>query len=105
MPKKTKQEKIIAEYRKKLKLLQQNSTNLPKIEIEPINQKIDKKVSISVLPKTPTSIDQKSYLELQAAKSNFVADFKKSLLLIGAIIALELFLYFATINHYFKLFL
>jgi len=104
MPKKTKQEKIIAEYRKKLKLLQQNSISLPQIEKKPITQKIDNHVLTPKPHETLISTDQKTYSELQVAKTNFVADFKKSLLLTVAIIALEIFLYFATINHYFKLF-
>jgi DNA polymerase/3'-5' exonuclease PolX len=104
MPKKTKQEKIIAQYRKKLKLLEQNSFNLPQIKKEPVNQKIDNFNSVNIPSKIPVLTDQKDSPELQTAKSNFVADFKKSLLLGLGIIALEIFLYFATINHYFKLF-
>jgi len=104
MPKKTKQEKIIVQYRKKLKLLQQNLTVLPEIKKTPVNQKIGNSAPISSPIETPALTDHKGHSELQVAKSNFMADFKKSLLLTVAIIALEIFLYFATINHYFKLF-
>ncbi|PIP14782.1 hypothetical protein COW98_05225 [Candidatus Roizmanbacteria bacterium CG22_combo_CG10-13_8_21_14_all_35_9] len=80
MPKKTKKEKILAEYRKKIKQLNQ-SLVVPAPQI-----------------KIPTII--KSRLNDQSTNDNklltyFFQDFKKSLFIIGFIIALEIGLYFA----------
>lgn len=102
MPKKTRKEKVIAAYRKKLRLLEQMEkpstpevvTSFAKGEpIEPIEDA------------SPVRIEEKSTVnkEETALKTFFIKDLKKSLLLIGLIIALEIIIYFGTINNYFKL--
>jgi hypothetical protein len=99
MPKKTRKEKIIANYRRKLKLLQnQPMTTTQNIEIGMI-----KKQAISSL-KTTTHIEHESTEETNLITSYFKTDLKKSLILIAVIIGLEIFLYFATIKQYLRLF-
>ncbi len=92
MPKKTKKEKIIAAYRKRLKLLeeQQTFTSKPLAEEQP---KKEEKITISQVQPDLTKEDM-------TISHYFRSDLKKSLILIGFIIALEIFLYFATIKHY-----
>lgn len=93
MPKKTKKEKIIATYRRKLKLIQNQQINIPikqdnEISIPIPNAVIEKKQSLSE--------------DEQLITLFFFKDLKKSLILIIFIIALEFFLYFATIKQYLK---
>lgn len=79
MPHKTKKEKIIAFYRRKLKLLGETKEPLPlKEETRPAQ--------------TPTEI----------TASYFLSDLRKSFLLAAVVIALEISLYFATISNYLK---
>ncbi len=87
MPKKTKKEKIIAAYRKRLKLLEEQ-------QIEP--QTFPKKEEEIVISEVKPDLTK----EDQTISHYFKSDLKKSLILIGFIIALEIFLYFATIKHY-----
>ncbi len=90
MPKKTKKEKIIAEYHRKLKLLQ---TQVPPVYQEPIKvvEKIDKE-------------EPEEIIEVQPVNNKFfLIDLKKSVFLTVAIIALEILFYFATIKNYLKL--
>lgn len=90
MPKKTKKEKIIAEYRNKLRILHSAQSTIPE------------KIPYSALPERS---DKEHYVLSEQDKTTaafFMADFKKSLFLILGIIALEIILYFATINNYLK---
>lgn len=76
MPKKTKKEKLLASYRKKLKLLERQT--LPIKAPLLINRVVPIKKEIQIT-------------------SYFLNDLKKSLFLIGVIIALEISLYFVRI--------
>jgi hypothetical protein len=89
MPKKTKKEKILAEYRKKLKLLKESPFFTPKPQ--PTAKKEEK-----ILPQSPISPQTKKLnKENNLISSYFVNDLKKSLLISFLLIALEIFLYFA----------
>lgn len=84
MPKKTKREKVIAAYHKKMKLLERKEEIIPR-----------------ELPKIRTlnvGVVENTYMV-----SYFFSDLKKSVLLILIIITLEIGFYFATINNYFGL--
>jgi len=102
MPKKTRKEKIIAEYRKRLKLLQLNQNNASYIPSVP-----EKPIESSTLSQKPETIQKKEKTygneEDSLITSYFKKDFQKSLLLIAIVITLEISLYFATINNYLKL--
>ena len=89
MPKKTKKEKILAEYRKKLKLLKEIPVFTPK-------QQTTAKKEEKILPQSPISPQTKKLnKEDNFISSYFVNDLKKSLLISFLLIALEIFLYFA----------
>jgi hypothetical protein len=89
MPKKTKKEKILAEYRKKLKLLKESPVFTPKPQ--PTAKKEEK-----ILPQSPISPQTKKLnKEDNFISSYFVNDLKKSFLISFLLIALEIFLYFA----------
>ena len=85
MTRKTKEEKKIAAYRKKLQLLQEitraKNIDQPKKVSEPPNEK-----TIETIESEPTPI-------------HFIKDLKKSLLVILLISALEIIIYFARINR------
>ncbi|MCS6956798.1 MAG: hypothetical protein NZM02_03080 [Patescibacteria group bacterium] len=88
MPKKTKKEKIIAQYRKKIRLLSFNQENKNNI-----SQNNNNKHSIKKETKEIKQIEKdkdKSFFN-----KYFLLDLKKSLFLIILIIALEIGLYFA----------
>ncbi len=89
MPKKTKREKIMAAYRNKLRLLQQQSikTDLPPVRITAKNEPV-----IPVLNKQAELSDEEKQIN-----HYFLVDLKKSLVLIAIVITLEISLYFATI--------
>lgn len=97
MPKKTKKEKIIAEYRKKLKLLQLSNTHQLSSS-PPIS--VDRKPTASPAPAKQMYVSSQ---EDQVISHYFTQDLKKSLLLIGGIIALEILLYFVSINNNLRL--
>lgn len=82
MPKKTKKEKLLARYHKKLRELE-NNTGAPM-------KKIEEKVQAVVTPK----IEKVSEVDIQNNKY-FYTDLKKSLLLIFLIIGVEVGLFFA----------
>jgi hypothetical protein len=85
MPKKTKKEKIIAQYRRQLELLKKQASSFepqPKIISQPSS--VNKKNTEETIKNSSEQI-----------KYYFLADFKKSIFLTFFIIALELFLYFA----------
>ena len=86
MAKKTRKEKIIAQYRRRLQLLETKPDN--KISLTIVDKPIETKQVIS------QSIDLSE--DDQRTKKNFISDFKKSLIIIVTIIALEIGLYFAT---------
>ncbi len=95
MPKKTKKQKIIAEYRKKIKLLAQTvSSPLSSSEQKPqSNETKTKLVSPGKKIETGTAEDE-------IIKNYFIQDFKKSFIVIFLIIALEIILYFVSIKNY-----
>lgn len=87
MPKKTRKEKIIAQYRKKIKLLdQQNNYSL--IEKKSLEKQPDIK-----------KIEENNNLNKNNSSDNkyFFNDLKKSLIITFLIIALEISLYFANL--------
>lgn len=93
MPHKTKKEKIIAEYRRRLQLLQKSQPTISK-------------ESASIASPQPFIEKKQKIVETEEdslISSYFKKDFKKSLLLIAIIITLEISLYFATINNNLKL--
>jgi len=87
MPQKTKKEKIIAEYRRRLQMLQKHEVTVPRVSPS------------QPLPTRNVTPQENDFLII----SYFKSDFTKSLILIAAVIALEISLYFANINNYFKL--
>jgi hypothetical protein len=92
MPAKTKKEKLLAQLRRQQKLLELNQS------VEPIftptkyipKENLPKKVQT---PQTST-VDTAE----KSTVSFFFQDLKKSLVFIGVVIALEFFLYFASIK-------
>ncbi len=90
MPKKTKKQKIIAEYHRKLQQLK-NQPSPSYIQEKKVNEE-------------PKKEEPEEIIEIEPKKNNyFLADFKKSFFLSAAIIALEILFYFATIKDYLKL--
>lgn len=90
MPKKTKKEKIIAEYHRKLRQLQNQSFST----VQPSMKAVDE----------PKKEEPKKIIEESPTNNKFfLIDLKKSLFLTVAIIALEILFYFATIKNYLKL--
>ena len=86
MAKKTRKEKIIAQYRRKLQLLETKPSNIisPTITDKHVEKKqiVSAQVDLSV--------------EDQTIKKYFISDFKKSVIIIVTVVALEIGLYFAT---------
>lgn len=89
MPKKTKKEKIIAQYRRQLKFLQEKG-----VQILPKQAQLEKKETAVNKQETTDNLQLDS---LDQTKHFFIIDFKKSIFLSTLIIALELFLYFALV--------
>ncbi|OGK18685.1 hypothetical protein A3G67_02335 [Candidatus Roizmanbacteria bacterium RIFCSPLOWO2_12_FULL_40_12] len=96
MPKKTKHEKNLARERKRLRLLQ----NLQQPETVAVREQINVEKAPAIEPLA--SRDTKPNSEEKVLLQHFKRDFKKSLVLIVSIIALEIAVYFGTINNYFK---
>jgi hypothetical protein len=90
MPKKTKKEKLLALYRKRIRLLEQKSQII--IEKSPItkSEKIELPTKLENEEIIPTSQEN-------LISKYFFLDLKKSLILIVLIIALEIGLYFVRI--------
>lgn len=89
MPKKTKEEKIVARYRQRLKLLEQQTSS-------PFTETV-----VTKTIKEPTQSTNKTFnfTEKDASlKKFFFKDLTKSLLLIVLIVALEIGLYFVRIK-------
>lgn len=101
MPKKTKREKIIAAYHKKLKLLQLQNKIIPNsVEIStekntliPISNTINQASTFSI------KNNFENITEDETISKYFKKDFTKSSIIISIIILLEFSLYFASINH------
>ena len=89
MAKKTRKEKIIAQYRRKLQLLETRSENIISPPVVANKQHIEAKQIMS----SSVSLSD----EDQVTKKYFISDFKKSLIIIVLVIALEIGLYFVTI--------
>lgn len=87
MPKKTKKEKILAAYRKKLRLLEQTRP----FETQPVLNNINPEVKKE--SKNKNALQSKKTEPVQIPKF-FIIDLRKSLILIILIIALEIGLYF-----------
>ncbi|OGK10736.1 hypothetical protein A2767_07010 [Candidatus Roizmanbacteria bacterium RIFCSPHIGHO2_01_FULL_35_10] len=81
MTRKTKEEKKLAEYRRRLKLLGQSAK--PKIAVE----ENEPKKNIETISK------------VKSEQSFFKKDLRKSLIFISLIITLEFAIYFATMNR------
>ncbi|MFH1826878.1 MAG: hypothetical protein ABH812_00385 [bacterium] len=92
MPKKTKKQKIKAELRRKEFLLKQEK--IQKTAYIPAKTNISE---ISTQPSVTTDSKESNLI-----KDYFKQDLKKSLIIILAIIALEIVIYFGTIIKYFK---
>jgi hypothetical protein len=90
MPKKTKKEKLIAEYRKKLKLLETQQTIVAATATERIRPQL-KETKIISKPIMVIPSEQENQI-----KKFFIVDFKKSIMIIGFILALEISLYFVS---------
>ncbi|MGB9707235.1 MAG: hypothetical protein ACPL1D_00565 [Microgenomates group bacterium] len=106
MPKKTRKEKIIARYRRQIKILQQSQVipTTPKktdtfategSQVLPVNQKASSNLT-SILPKSDLTTEDAAEEKVQLKKF-FMEDFRKSLFLSGLIIGFELILFFAKI--------
>lgn len=83
MPKKTKKEKVLAMYHKKLRLLKNR---------EVVSTSAQTKIQISAAPSH--SSNKVKPVTIEPVNQYFYSDFKKSLLLITAILGLEVSLYF-----------
>lgn len=94
MPKKTRKEKILAEYRRKLKLLEEKKR--PEIFIEKAQSPkyLKKEIEHTDNKIIDKPIDTK---EDKAALGYFFQDLKKSLVFILIIISVEVLLYFVKI--------
>jgi hypothetical protein len=95
MPKKTKKEKILAEYRKKIKFLkkQLEIKDYPKISTPKIPFKQEEKKIYDNIQSNPSKTIKENYNSL--IRHYFFNDLKFSFLLSFLLIALEIFLYFA----------
>lgn len=99
MPKKTKEQKIIAQYRKKIKFLETRS-----VETQAPTQVVNKNISPKTVKISTQEIEKQPVADDVSKISNFfINDFKKSIIFTCIIIALEIIFYFATINNYLKL--
>jgi hypothetical protein len=83
MPKKTKKEKLLALYHKKIRLLENKETATPVPVTQPVSFSPDPK---PIVDKEIKNLPFNQY---------FFSDLKKSLILITLIIGLEISLYFA----------
>ncbi len=93
MPKKTKKEKLLAAYRKQLKILQ-SQTLEHQSHPAPSSPKKEQLMSPPIKVKElSVNISEEDL----ATRRFFFQDFQKSLILIGMIIALEIALYFVRI--------
>ena len=93
MPKKTKKQKILSQKRREAFLLQQ----ITKIDapVQAVKIEREKNIRAGDVIEIPSHQDK-------GIKEYFISDFKKSVFIISLIIALEIVLYFGTINRYFN---
>ena len=99
MPKKTKKQKIIAEYHRRLKLLQNQPLTYPQTPIKETENKIIE----NIIKKEEKDKPEELTKDINQNTKFFLMDFKKSFFLTVAIITLEIIFYFATIKNYLKL--
>lgn len=111
MARKTKEEKRIAAYRKKLKLLQQitgiNNQQGDKTleageEVYPERSRGIKTSEANEI-KSPEIKKTKETADTQSQRLYFIKDLRKSLFIIFLIITLEIIIYFASIKDYLRL--
>lgn len=97
MPKKTKKEKILASYRRKIKLLEQIKNN--QISSLKLNQKIEEKIKNQNVDNNQENKQEKKYFYSKEDFSLkfFFIDLKKSLIITVFIISLEIILYYANL--------
>ena len=95
MPKKTRKEKMLAMQRNQFKRAHERV-----IENE-LND--TKKIVITEPIKVRQTFTEKIDAEEKIIRQYFITDLRKSLLIIGAVFALEFFFYFATMSNYLKL--
>ncbi|OGK25873.1 hypothetical protein A3A46_02450 [Candidatus Roizmanbacteria bacterium RIFCSPLOWO2_01_FULL_37_13] len=104
MARKTKEEKRIAAYRKKLKLLQQITEVSPeRINTERSRSSREREISMANEIKPPEIEKTKETADTQPQGLYFIKDLRKSLLIIFLIITLEIIIYFASIKDYLRL--
>lgn len=103
MPQKTRKEKQAAELHKKLKFLNDQKRSVT-ITLPPSVSELEKKIVTQAQP-TVDRVVPHSDESLFPLRTYFFIDLKKSLLFIAAIVALEISLYYASINHYLPMFL
>lgn len=89
MPKKTKKQKIIAQYRKKIKLLSKISNFSKDSSLKPKDKKNEEEKNFQ-----PTK-NNNNNKEILLNQKHFSEDLKKSLLISFLIIMIEVLLYFA----------
>ncbi len=99
MPKKTKREKRLAQEHKRTQLLQKFTLQEP--VFQPVQIEAKKTENISLEPKQKY-VKSPLTQEERMISNFFISDFRKSIMLITFIIALEIAVYFGTINNYFK---
>ena len=102
MPKKTKQEKILASYRRQIKLLKNNADNSQTTISSSTSQSqslLTKNNKSTVSNPTPIIDIYKPIRDEKTAitKKFFLSDLKKSLLIIGLIVLIEVGLYITRI--------
>lgn len=90
MSKKTKKEKIIAAYRRKMKLLEQKVINEPQEAL----------LTPLTLPVKKITQNRQQPEEENKIRQYFLKDLKKSFMVIFLIITLEIIIYYASINKY-----
>jgi len=96
MPKKTKKEKILAEYRKRLRIIEQQlQTNNTQLKLITKEEKTENKKNLATQKIIFPNKHQSKIEEDKLINKYFFNDLKKSLLLSFFLIALEFFLYFA----------
>lgn len=93
MPKKTKKQKVLSEYRKKLQEISAQQVQVKDVKYSPqaAQNFIEKKV---VQPVTYVLNDY----EKQLAKFTF-ADLRKTIIITSIILVLEFLIFFANLNH------
>ena len=84
MPKKTKKQKLLASFHKKLRLLENREVNASQVQIK-----------TSVIDPSPVFNNIQKPEIIEPVNKYFFSDLKKSLLLIVLILGIEISLYFA----------